>query len=135
MIEVVAAVIEFEGRLLAFKRGTAKYEYVENKFEFPGGKISEGETHEEALIRELKEELLLSANISEFITTITHIYPDFSIVMHCYLVNLEKFDGILTEHTEYAHISLIDADKLDWIEADRPVLEILKDKYLNVFTK
>ena len=83
MIEVVAAVIELEGKLLAFQRGPAKYEYVSNKFEFPGGKVEEGEDHKLALARELQEELELDAEIKGHVTTVVHQYPDFLIKMHC----------------------------------------------------
>ncbi|MDG1904691.1 MAG: (deoxy)nucleoside triphosphate pyrophosphohydrolase [Arenicella sp.] len=134
MIEVVAAVIELEGKVLAFQRGPAKYEYVSNKFEFPGGKVEEGEDHKLALARELREELELDAEVNEHIVTVEHTYPDFSVKMHCFLVHLDQFDGQLTEHTSFAHVTLSDATELDWIQADRPVLEILQEKYCNVFT-
>ena len=133
MIEVVAAVIEFKGKLLAFRRGPAKYDYVANKFEFPGGKVEENEDQRSALSRELKEELHLNAHVQNFIETVVHIYPDFTIKMHCFLVHLNEFDGVLTEHTEYVQISLADADELDWIEADRPVLTTLRNGYSHVF--
>ena len=134
MIELVAAVIELEGKVLAFQRGPAKYEYVSNKFEFPGGKVEEGEDHKLALARELREELELDAEVNEHIVTVEHTYPDFSVKMHCFLVHLDQFDGQLTEHTSFAHVTLSDATELDWIQADRPVLEILQEKYCNVFT-
>jgi 8-oxo-dGTP diphosphatase len=135
MIEVVAAVIEFNGKLLAFQRGPAKYDYISNKFEFPGGKVEQGEDHRLALARELQEELELDAEVNDYITTIEHSYKDFSIKMHCFLVHLDQFDGRLTEHTSYAHVSLVDADNLDWIEADYPVLEVLRERFANVFTE
>ena len=106
MIEVVAAVIEYDGKLLAFQRGPAKYAYVSNKFEFPGGKVEEGENHREALERELQEELFLEADVRNHITTIEHTYPDFSIKMHCFLVHLEKFEGRLNEHSSFARTRL-----------------------------
>jgi len=134
MIEVVAAIIEFENKLLAFQRGPAKYEYVANKFEFPGGKVEQGEDHKLALARELKEELELDAEVNDFIMTIEHHYPDFSIKMHCFLVHLDQFQGQLTEHSSYAHVSLSDADQLDWIEADRPILDHLKENFADVFS-
>jgi len=98
MIEVVAAIIEFKGKLLAFQRGPAKYDYVSNKFEFPGGKAEEGEDHRLALARELQEELFIKADVNDFIMTLEHMYPDFSVQMHCYLVRLDCFNGRLTEH-------------------------------------
>jgi len=133
MIEVVAAVIVYNKKILAFRRGKAKYDYVSHKFEFPGGKVEAGESLELALERELQEELNLKANIHELITTAVHTYPDFSIKMHCFLVYVDSYDGTLRDHVESAHVTIDDASKLDWIEADRPVLEILKDKYKHVF--
>lgn len=134
MIEVVAAIIAFENKLLAFQRGPAKYDYVANKFEFPGGKVEEGEDHKIALARELQEELQLDAEVNDYVMTVEHTYPDFSIKMHCFLVHLDHFGGQLTEHSSYAHISLSDADQLDWIEADRPILDHLKENFANVFS-
>lgn len=134
MIEVVAAVIVYEKKILAFRRGASKYDYVSFKYEFPGGKVEEHESLELALQRELKEELNLNGTVEELIITLEHSYPDFTIKMHCFLFKVQEFDGTLKEHTEFAHIALNEADQLDWIEADRPVLEILRKKYLNVFS-
>ncbi|MCH2218397.1 MAG: (deoxy)nucleoside triphosphate pyrophosphohydrolase [Flavobacteriales bacterium] len=133
MIEVVAAVIELNGKLLAFQRGQSKYQYISNKFEFPGGKVEHEEDHKLALSRELKEELAIEADIHEHIVTIDYTYPDFSIRMYCFLVKLGNFDGQLNEHISYAHVGLSDADTLDWVEADRPVLQLLKDQMSHVF--
>ena len=134
MIEVVAGALEYEGKLLAFQRGHSKYDYIANKFEFPGGKINNSETPQQALKRELKEELHLEVEIKEHIATVEHEYPDFQIIMHCYLVNLKEFEGHLIEHLSYEHIFLDEAENLDWIAADLPILNVLKDKYRHVFT-
>ena len=134
MIEVVAAVIVFESRILAFQRGDSKYSYVANKFEFPGGKMRKDEPREDSLIRELREELDLDIKVGEWITTVEHEYPDFSIRMHCYLVHLESFTGLLKEHISYFHGSLDEVRNLDWIEADKTILEILESKYRHVFS-
>jgi 8-oxo-dGTP diphosphatase len=134
MIEVVAAVIELDKKLLAFKRGASKYEYVSYKYEFPGGKVESNENFTEALSRELSEELGLNAKVGQFVATVEHTYPDFSIKMHCYLVHLETFDGELKEHVDYSHVSLQDAESLDWIEADKPILEIIRRRYSHVFS-
>ena len=133
MIEVVAAIIELDKKLLAFQRGSSKYSYVANKFEFPGGKVESNEDLSAALLRELTEELGLNAEVGDFVTSVEHTYPDFSIKMHCYLVHLNSFEGELREHVNYAHVSLSEADGLDWIVADRPVLNHLKINYSDVF--
>ena len=132
-IEVVAAVIDYKGKILAFQRGAAKYNYVANKFEFPGGKVEPGEDLERALKRELAEELDLDAHVGDFVVTIDHDYPDFSIKMHCYIVKVIHFNGTIKDHIGYAHVSLAEADDLDWIEADRPVLNHLREKFRHVF--
>lgn len=133
MIEVVAAIIELDRKILAFQRGNSKHSYVANKFEFPGGKVEANEDFKAALTRELTEELGLEANVGRFVTTVEHTYPDFTIKMHCFLVHLKSFDGELREHVNYAHVTLTEAAKLEWIEADRPLLELLRDKYRDVF--
>ena len=134
IIEVVAAVIIYKKKILAFQRGAAKFDYVSYKFEFPGGKVESGENFREALSRELSEELGLDAKVGEFVSTIEHDYPDFSIKMHCYIVAIDNFDNVLREHVAYAHVSLSEADSLDWIEADRPVLKLLQENFEHVFS-
>ena len=134
MIEVVAAAIVFENHLLAFQRGASKYSYVANRFEFPGGKVRKDEPQEDSLIRELKEELDLDIKVGEWITIVEHSYKDFPSRMHCYLVHLESFTGLLKEHISYFHGSLEDARQLDWIEVDKPILDILETNYRHVFS-
>jgi 8-oxo-dGTP diphosphatase len=133
VIEVVAAVIVYQNKILAFRRGEAKFDYVAFKYEFPGGKVEKDELLELALERELKEELNLKANVQEIVATVEHEYPDFAIKMHCFLVYVDSYDGTLRDHTEHAHVTLDEADGLDWIAADRPILDILKRKYRHVF--
>jgi len=134
MIEVVAAVIEYEGKLLTFQRGPSKYKYISHKYEFPGGKVEDEEDHRTALARELQEELLLVVKVKGFIATIDHTYPDFSIKMHCFLVNIKEFDGRLIVHKSFAHVTLKEADNLDWVEADKPILKILRQEHTDVFS-
>lgn len=134
MIEVVAAVIEYQGKLLAFRRGPDKFNYLAHKFEFPGGKLEPGEGLKSALEREILEELHLNVVVDKLIETVEHTYPDFSIKMHCFLVHLSEFHGILTEHTEFALVNLSEAANLEWIEADKPVLVTVAERYAHVFS-
>ena len=105
-----------------------------DKWQMPQGGVNEGEDLTSAMKRELNEELELNATVKDFIDKVEHDYEDFSIIMHCFLVQLKEFSGTLNEHTEYRDISLSEAGSLDWIAADRPILEILKSKFNHVFT-
>lgn len=133
MIEVVAAVIVYQRKILAFRRGESKFDYVSFKYEFPGGKVEKDEALDKALKRELFEELNLNAVVKDRVTSLEHEYPDFAIKMHCFLAYVDSYDGTLRDHVESALVTLDEAEKLDWIEADRPVLEILKRNYRHVF--
>ena len=128
MIEVSAAVIYLEGKILCFKRGIGKFEYTSLKYEFPGGKLEPGESPENALLRELDEELGISVTIGEKLADIRHDYPDFSIHMHCYSCEAHVFSGELREHVAYAELEPHELDQLDWIDADKPIVSLLMDK-------
>src|SRR4051812_18107810 len=93
-ITVVAAVIYYEQKFLCVQRGTGKYDYISNKFEFPGGKVEPEESHEAALVREIQEELKKHISIDAKLMVVDHAYPDFRIIMHAYLCLAE--DDMLT---------------------------------------
>ena len=126
--EVVAAVIEYENKILCMQRGKAKFDYVSYKFEFPGGKIEAGEENHTALERELYEEMDMDVSISEydFLLTVEHTYPDFAITMHTYLCKVAKPDFVMKEHISFKWLSVTELDKLEWAEADKPIVEFLK---------
>ena len=85
VIEVVAAVIYYEGKYLATQRGYGDYK---GQWEFPGGKIEQGEAREEALIREIREELRMEIVPERWLCTTEHDYPTFHLTMHCYLCRI-----------------------------------------------
>ena len=89
-IEVVAAIIIFDSKILCVKRDHHKYNYLSFKYEFPGGKVEENETNEIALIREIDEELNMKINIENNFLTVNHIYPDFSIKMYSFICSCEN---------------------------------------------
>jgi len=128
MIEVVAAIIYVGDKILCFQRGPSKYEYTSFKYEFPGGKLEEGESQEEALYREILEELGISINVANKLITIVHDYPDFRIRMHCYTCNIDEFKGQLRDHVACVALEPQELDKLDWLEADIPVINLLMGK-------
>ncbi|MEP5324291.1 (deoxy)nucleoside triphosphate pyrophosphohydrolase [Marinobacter alexandrii] len=124
-IEVVAAVMEFDGNILCVQRGDGKYDYVSRKWEFPGGKVEIGESLEEAIRREIREEL--EANLVECFDYITvqHQYPDFFLTMHCFLCPVPDKHVVLTEHIAHMWLPRRELDSLDWAAADLPIVDKL----------
>jgi 8-oxo-dGTP diphosphatase len=122
-ITVVAAVIEHNEKYLCVQRGINKYEYISKKWEFPGGKVEVGESHEDALIREIQEELHLDIHSLQFLMTVEHPYPDFHLTMHTLLCKSDQSSPTLTEHLQYEWHDASDMNHLDWAAADLPIVE------------
>ena len=132
MIEVAAAIIIFQNKILCFQRGLAKYDYVSYKYEFPGGKLNQNEDPITALKREINEELKIEINIQNKFKTIFFKYPDFEIKMHCYICTTNTFSGKLYEHIDYKLMDIKNLDQLDWIEADIQLVKELMKKYITL---
>ena len=124
-IEVVAAIIQFENKFLCVQRGEGKYSYISLKYEFPGGKIEPGESLNQALEREIKEELQYDICVRELFLTVEHQYPDFQLKMHSYLCSAVDTNFTLTEHINYQWLKINQLDELDWAAADIPIVEKL----------
>jgi len=132
-INVVAAIIEKDGKYLAAERGYGEFE---GKWEFPGGKIKSGETFGNSLKREIYEEMHADINLKDFVCTVEYSYPDFDLVMHCFLCSLNDSDVSMVyhdvnhlEHKTYKWLEHEDLMTVDWLPAD--VLAINKlDFYL-----
>lgn len=127
-IEVVAAIIQNNNQILCVQRGPSKYAYVSHKYEFPGGKVEVGETKEQAIIREIKEELHIDIINPQFYLTVEHTYPDFAIVMHSFLCVTETQQLTLTEHIDAKWLKNSELELLDWAEADVPIVKKLIHK-------
>ena len=127
-VEVVAGIIlDDSDRIFCVQRGESNKPYISKKWEFPGGKLEARETREEALIRELKEELRIDVDPYEFVLTVDHTYPDFRLIMHsfkCRILNDKEPE--LTEHLQSKWLNPTDLDALDWAAADVPIVEVLK---------
>ena len=125
-IEVVAAIIQdTEGRIFATQRGSGDWK---DWWEFPGGKIEQGETPEEALKREIWEELETCIVIEQLVTTVEWDYPKFHLTMHCFWCHVESGELTLKEHEAARWLSRDELDSVQWLPADLEVIELIKNK-------
>jgi len=122
-IEVVAAIIRKDDKIFATQRGYGEWK---DWWEFPGGKIEAGETPEEALKREIREELSTEISVDEFLCTVDHDYPQFHLTMHCYLCSLLTEALHLNEHEAAKWLTKEELDSVKWLCADWEVIKALK---------
>ena len=125
LVEVVAAVIKFDNKFLCLQRGKGPYDYVSLKYEFPGGKLEIGESRQQALIREIEEELDYAIQVEREFLTVEHQYPDFLLLMHSYLCTAKDVNFTLTEHIDYKWLIANQLESLDWAAADRAIVKQL----------
>lgn len=124
-IEVVAAIIhDAEGRIFATQRGYGDWE---GWWEFPGGKIEVGESHEEALQREIWEELETRIVIERLVTTVEWDYPNFHLKMHCYWCHVESGSLTLKEHEAARWLAKEELESVKWLPADLQILEKIRN--------
>ena len=128
-IRVSAAVIRDGDKILAAERGYGEYRGF---WEFPGGKREEGESGEDAIIREIKEELGVTIETDGFIATIEHDYPDFHLIMDCYYAHV--VEGVIkaNEHMALRWISVDEIEGLEWLPADWKVLPFVREKAMHL---
>ncbi len=124
-IQVLAAVIIKDQKILCVQRGTHKYPYLTNKWEFPGGKMEDGESQAETIVREIREELSMEILPIKHILSHTHHYPNFSIELHTWLCTPMRRELVLNEHQAFVWLDAQDLKELDWAEADVEVVEHL----------
>ena len=114
-INVVAAVIMKEGKVFATQRGYGEFK---DGWEFPGGKVESGESPEEALRREIREELEVEVNVGDLIDTIEYDYPAFHLSMKCYACTIAGGSPHLLEHEAARWLSADQLDSVAWLPAD-----------------
>lgn len=124
-IQVVAAIIREDGRIFAAQRG---YGSAKDGWEFPGGKIEPGETPEQALVREIREELNAEIAVGEKLTQVEWDYPDFHLSMGCYWCAVASGALTLREHESARWLGLDELDAVDWLPADRVVVAAIKQQ-------
>ena len=122
-IEVVAAIIRKGDKIFATQRGYGDWK---DWWEFPGGKMEPGEMPEEALKREIREELSTEISVDEFLCTVEYDYPAFHLSMHCYLCSLVTEALHLNEHEAARWLGKDELDSVDWLPADLIVVRALK---------
>ena len=122
-IRVVAAIIRDKGRIFATQRGYGPYK---DGWEFPGGKIEPGETPEEALKREIREELDTEIEVGEPAGHIEYDYPEFHLSMDCFFCTLLSGSLTLKEHEAARWLSPAELDSVSWLPADRSLIDELK---------
>lgn len=126
IINVVAAIIVRDGKILATQRGYGEYK---DGWEFPGGKIEPGELPEDALVREISEELDACIEAGERLVTVEHDYSDFHLSMQCFFASLKDDSHLkLLEHEASRWLSFDELDDVDWLPADIKVVEALKER-------
>lgn len=124
-INVVAAVIKRENRVFTTARGYGEFK---GGWEFPGGKIEPGESPEDALKREIFEELNSVIDVGALINVIEYDYPNFHLSMRCYWCNLIEGDLELKEAQESKWVDKKEIDSLNWLPADKTILSIIKQE-------
>lgn len=124
-LNVVAAVIQKDDRILATQRGYGEFR---DWWEFPGGKIEQGETPQEALKREILEELRMRICVNDLLGTIEYDYPDFHLSMQCFRAEIEKGTPVLTEHEAARWLRKDELDQVRWLPADETIIDTIRQK-------
>ena len=122
-LEVVAAIIRKRDKIFATQRG---YGDFKDWWEFPGGKVEAGEMPEEALLREIREELDAEICIDKYLTTIEWDYPKFHLTMHCYICSLFTEDFHLNEHEAARWLGAEGLHSIRWLPADDQLIPLLQ---------
>ena len=122
-IEVVAAIIRKDDKIFATQRGYGEWK---DWWEFPGGQMEDGESPEEALVREIREELSAEISVDEFLCTVEYDYPQFHLTMHCYLCSLMTDSLHLNEHEAARWLTKDELNSVKWLPADAELISHLR---------
>ena len=130
-IEVVAAVIRRGNQVLATQRGYGDWK---DWWEWPGGKIEAGESREQALVREIREELDAEISVDKYLNTVEWDYPAFHLTMHCYMCSLVSEALHLNEHEAARWLTAGTLDSVKWLPADVNMLPLIEKELFTIFT-
>ena len=123
-IKVVAEVIKRNNKIFVTQRGYGEFK---DGWEFPGGKVEKGETKEEALIREIKEEMDTVIKVDSYLDTIEYYYQDFHLSMDCFVCSIVEGHLVLKEHEDSKWIKKEEIDTLNWLPADLVIIDKVKE--------
>lgn len=123
IIEVSAAIIRDKDKILITKRLGGEFDAM---WEFPGGKLEKNETKEDALLREIHEELNLKIKIDSYLTTIEYTYESFHLVMHTFFCSIDSGTLTLNDHSDFKWVDLSNLDDIVWVPADIDVIKAIK---------
>ena len=122
-VKVVAAIIIHENKIFATQRGYGEFK---DGWEFPGGKIEPGETPQEALVREIKEELDIEIEVKDFLEAVEYDYPEFHLSMDCFFCVIRSGELVLKEHEAAKWLTAEKLDSVDWLPADKGLIEAIR---------
>ena len=129
-INVVAAIIRDRNRILATQRGYGEFK---DGWEFPGGKVEPGESPQQALAREIREELGMDIAVGDYLMTVEYDYPNFHLSMQCYWCRIVEGTPILKEHEAAKWLDFHDLRSVDWLPADQEIVAYLERNRPEVF--
>lgn len=129
-IKVVAAIIIHENKIFATQRGYGEFK---DGWEFPGGKIEPGETPQEALVREIKEELDIEIEVKDFLEAVEYDYPEFHLSMDCFFCTIKSGEMVLKEHEAAKWLTAETLDSVDWLPADQGLVEGIREYMICFF--
>ena len=127
-VRVVAAIIIHENKIFATQRGYGEFK---DGWEFPGGKIEPGETPQEALVREIKEELDIEIEVKDFLETVEYDYPKFHLSMDCFFCTIRSGELVLKEHEAAKWLTAETLESVEWLPADKGLIEGIREYLVN----
>ena len=125
-VNVAAAIIIDDGKIFATQRAHGQFK---DGWEFPGGKIEQGEAPEQATKREVMEELDTEIEVGELFDTVEYDYPDFHLTMYCFLCTVKSGDLVLKEHQAARWLTRETLDSVEWLPADIELIGKLKTDF------
>ena len=127
-VKVAAAVIRNGDKYLCMQRRRSHREYESERWEFPGGKVEDGESGYDTLLREIKEEMDWDIYVGRIFATITHDYPDFTLSLTAYLCKPGDGDFTMLEHLDSKWLDKEELSSLRWTDADKKIVAIIQEK-------